>query len=238
MVDYELFEKILSKKEDGYINYGDFINYKTVMLFVKSRADDVKKLFAKKKKEDCNFYLVELKCPKCGELYNKKVSRYEIYKVLSSIRSKAFDKSICDKCIAEKKRKETEYKIAEEYRKQKQIEKDTERYISLYLDSDKCWNKGVSNKRKLYDLHTNVKNDTIIEYIKEMDYQDFLNTPYWKAISEAVKIKAGYRCQLCNSNIGLNTHHRCYDNHGDELHNMQDLICFCEECHNNHHNNK
>lgn len=69
-----------------------------------------------------------------------------------------------------------------------------------------------------------------------MDYHDFLETPYWKTISEKVKIKANYRCQLCNSNIGLNTHHRCYDNHGDELHHMKDLICVCEECHNNHHN--
>lgn len=73
------------------------------------------------------------------------------------------------------------------------------------------------------------------DYICDMDYYDFLKTPYWKAIAEKVRYKADYKCQICNSSEGLNVHHRSYENHGDELHHMEDLICICKDCHEKHH---
>lgn len=66
-------------------------------------------------------------------------------------------------------------------------------------------------------------------------YSAFLNTIYWKTVSEEVKRRAGYRCQLCNSDKNLNAHHRCYDHKGTEVLHMEDLICLCHDCHEHHH---
>lgn len=71
--------------------------------------------------------------------------------------------------------------------------------------------------------------------VKKMDYSQFLRTPYWKVISEIVRRKADYKCILCSSSEKLNVHHRTYDNHGDELHNLEDLILLCGKCHEKFH---
>lgn len=236
MVDYHLFETILSHKEEGYIEYGDFIDNKTLILFSKSRVDKVKLLFCKKKVGDSPFYSVELLCPKCGNSHIKELSRNELYKVVSDIRTNANKKQLCKKCSIDVLNKQTICTKELELKQTLDIQNNTKTYIDIFLNPEISWKKGVSNYAKIRDLNLIVDKEIIYDYINDMSYYDFLETPYWKAISEKVKIKANYRCQLCNSNIGLNTHHRCYDNHGDELHHMEDLICICEECHNNHHN--
>lgn len=62
-------------------------------------------------------------------------------------------------------------------------------------------------------------------------YDDYLKTEYWKSVSDAVKKRAGYRCQLCNSQHDLCAHHRTYDHRGDELNYLGDLTCLCRRCH-------
>lgn len=62
-------------------------------------------------------------------------------------------------------------------------------------------------------------------------YNDYLKTDYWKAVSDAVKRRAGYRCQLCNSQHDLCAHHRTYEHRGSELENLDDLVCLCRRCH-------
>lgn len=69
----------------------------------------------------------------------------------------------------------------------------------------------------------------------EGGYSAFLNTIYWKTVAEEVKRRAGYRCQLCNSEDDLNVHHRCYEHKGTEILHMGDLICLCHKCHEHHH---
>lgn len=69
----------------------------------------------------------------------------------------------------------------------------------------------------------------------EGGYSMFLNTVYWKTVAEEVKRRAGYRCQLCNSEDDLNVHHRCYEHKGTEIFHMNDLICLCHKCHEHHH---
>ena len=64
-----------------------------------------------------------------------------------------------------------------------------------------------------------------------MTYQDYLKTDYWKAVSDAVKKRADYRCQLCNSQHDLCAHHRTYDHRGQELDHLSDLTCLCRRCH-------
>ena len=87
------------------------------------------------------------------------------------------------------------------------------------------------------DYFFSTNQDKIITYIKNMNYQDFLNTPYWVAIANQVKYEAGYRCSLCNSEYNLRTHHKTYSRHGEELSRWdKDLICLCDNCHKTFHN--
>lgn len=73
------------------------------------------------------------------------------------------------------------------------------------------------------------------ERISNMDYADFLKTPYWKAIALYVKEKAGKKCSVCGATKTLEVHHLTYDNHGDELHHLDDLTCICRKCHEKLH---
>ena len=68
-----------------------------------------------------------------------------------------------------------------------------------------------------------------------MEYQEFLKTPYWKAIAAHSKYKAGYRCQVCNSIYDLATHHRNYAIYGFEHAHMHELIVLCDDCHSKFH---
>jgi hypothetical protein len=66
-----------------------------------------------------------------------------------------------------------------------------------------------------------------------MDYQEYLNTPEWRAKREWALERAGRRCQVCNSAGQLHVHHRTYENLGHEL--PADLTVLCEGCHGLYH---
>lgn len=64
-----------------------------------------------------------------------------------------------------------------------------------------------------------------------MKYQEYLQSEYWNAVSKAVKARANYKCQVCNSPHDLNAHHRTYDHRGQEMQHLDDLVCLCRRCH-------
>lgn len=66
-------------------------------------------------------------------------------------------------------------------------------------------------------------------------YSEYLKTDYWQAVTTAVKTRAKYRCQICNSPHDLNAHHRSYEHRGNELEHLDDLICLCRRCHETFH---
>ena len=238
MVDIELFKKILSFKDNGYITSGDTINNELLMLMVKSPTDKVKSLF--KKQYEVQSYMLELKCEICGELYLEKVSKSKLMEYiyyLKCSRRREYMKPLCPKCLVDSKKHEEENKILEESRIQKKKVDNTKLYIDRYLNPDSKWRDGVKTFVKINELNNYfIDDEDISEYINGMSYQDFLKTPYWKAITEKVRYKSGFKCNLCGSNKKLNIHHRDYTHHGDELHHMEDLICLCEECHSKFHN--
>ena len=233
MIDIDLFRKIL-KEEDGYIEYGDTIPLELFELMCSSPIDKVKSLFKKYKGRirENNLYLVYIKCTECGRVFPLEVSKTKLFNLIS----KCKNKYLCLDC------KSKEYEIEKERDKLRDAEreldciKNTETYISSYLNPNNCWNKNVpyyTKFKRIRDVFVNW--GTIKEYIRNMDYYDFLETPYWKAVSEKVKSRANYKCQICNSSNNLCAHHRSYANHGDEVHNLNDLICICKDCHTKHH---
>ena len=76
-----------------------------------------------------------------------------------------------------------------------------------------------------------MEKDKIFSEIKKMPYNKFLQTPYWKIISENQKRCAGKRCALCGYPYILNVHHTTYKHHGDEIFHLDDLVTVCRECH-------
>ena len=68
MVDCKLFEGILSQDDEGYIEEGDFIDYKLMKLFASSNQSKVKTLFKKSSGQHPSIgYDCELKCEICRE---------------------------------------------------------------------------------------------------------------------------------------------------------------------------
>lgn len=62
-------------------------------------------------------------------------------------------------------------------------------------------------------------------------YDEYLKSEYWQLVSKAVKGRADFRCQVCNSQHDLQAHHRTYEHRGRELDHLSDLICMCRRCH-------
>ncbi|MBS0653557.1 MAG: hypothetical protein JSR39_08575 [Verrucomicrobia bacterium] len=118
----------------------------------------------------------------------------------------------------------------------KTVQENTLYYLKNYLHPDRIWDKEITPKQRINQIrYANVNWEVVSDHIKGMDYQDFLRTPYWKAIAAHIKYRAGYKCQLCNSANNLVTHHRDYGIHGFEHAHMQELIVLCDGCHSKFH---
>ena len=241
MIDIDLFRKILSA-DDGYIENGDTIPFELFEMMYCFPIDKVLSLFAKKKDkcpQEYN-YDVQIRCPECGRIITRQFNKTGLLNAISFYRGKVKQYRkidyLCDECqVLERKRMEVK-REQEISSMQNVIAENTEHFIDNYLNKNKEWNKDVPLNRRFYNMfYANVDWTKIKDFICKLDYQDFLQTPYWKAISDKVKRKAKYRCIICNSNSSLSTHHRCYTHHGDEIHHLEDLICICQECHNKHH---
>jgi 5-methylcytosine-specific restriction endonuclease McrA len=77
-----------------------------------------------------------------------------------------------------------------------------------------------------------VRKARIVE-LRKMTYAEYRRTPEWKARRNRVLIRAGNRCELCNTSGLIDVHHRTYDRYADEL--LNDLIALCRSCHQRFH---
>lgn len=109
-------------------------------------------------------------------------------------------------------------------------------YIKYFLDKNKIWKENIPIWKKEEIINQNNNDwETIAYYIKKLDYYDFLKTPYWKAISIIKFKESNFKCQLCNGNLNLATHHKTYEHHGYEHLYIEDLIVLCKNCHEKFH---
>lgn len=121
----------------------------------------------------------------------------------------------------------------------KAIEKETKEYIKKYLKAGVEWHPDCDFESRWDDIsYIRINWHEVACYINEMKYSDFLDTLYWKTISERKKRMANYRCELCTSLESLVTHHSTYFIRGYELLQMENLIVLCGKCHKKFHNKK
>lgn len=232
MVDVEYIKMMLGPdSNERKIQPGDFIPYDVVEILAHGKVDPFKRCFAPALNGDK--YTIELKCFCCGKIYTDSGSKTKILKV---IRYKP-EKKVCPVCEAKKKEQalQQQIKAREEYIANSEMR--AEQFIKDYLQP------GYDFDNKKDDMFYMLKNkifflnaDLVAEAINDMDYQDFLNTPYWRTIARHVRKRAKYKCQLCNSGGELHVHHKTYENHGYELQRCEtDLICLCSDCHEKFH---
>lgn len=86
----------------------------------------------------------------------------------------------------------------------------------------------------LYLRHCRCLPEGFIEKAKTMPYRDFLQTPYWRLVSDEVKSERKV-CQMCGSSKNLEVHHTTYDIRGDEPRHMDKLQLLCHKCHSKVH---
>ncbi len=84
-------------------------------------------------------------------------------------------------------------------------------------------------KRKGYNYLSAVKRKRLLD-----EHAKYLNTDTWAGKRELVLRRDNYTCQKCHRYGGrLHVHHKTYKRH--EAERIQDLITFCEDCHNRVH---
>ena len=67
-----------------------------------------------------------------------------------------------------------------------------------------------------------------------VSYDEYLQSPEWKALSRLARQRAENRCQVCNSSGSLHVHHREYPKEwGQEP--MSSLVVLCAACHGTFH---
>jgi len=176
-------------------------------------------------------FLVTHLCPSCQHLQIRPISKTKFESLLQNKGEK-----ICPTCISiqnEQAIKEQSKKIVNQEAKKEAYIKQ---YIKQYLAIDRSWKDGIKQYERFKIINSPVSSEPeVIKYIKEMNYQDFLQTLYWKTIAQQVRYKANFRCQLCNAENGIYVHHSTYDIHGAESSNLDKLLTLCSDCHKTFH---
>lgn len=195
-----------------------------------------------------NFAISGVECEDCGHAFT--VHGLSKSRVINAVRQVAADardrrrarygriEFLCTPCKFDRKRKEAVERGSRDADDRNTIALRTEWYITRYLNPDHAWLPDLPKKEWFSEINVSghlVNLDAVASAIKGLPYRDFLTTPYWKAVAQHVKYKAGFRCQMCNAGGSLHVHHRFYGTHGYEHQNLKDLICLCAECHAKHH---
>lgn len=113
---------------------------------------------------------------------------------------------------------------------------------SELFDPSDIWLTGALVERVAYardvesafeQFRTQCTHRFYVKRLREMPYQQYLQSAHWKQIRLQALDEAGHRCQLCNSPQQLNVHHRTYERRGEEL--LGDLTVLCRSCHSRFH---
>ncbi len=72
-----------------------------------------------------------------------------------------------------------------------------------------------------------------------LDYSTYIRSDEWRETATAAKVRADWRCQVCNrpsTDVTLDAHHRTYERLGHEL--PEDITVLCRDCHELYESNK
>jgi len=95
----------------------------------------------------------------------------------------------------------------------------------------------ICPEQELFDADSNclfIHDDDHVEWRRSLPYKEYLHTHYWYLVSK-VKKSLEPVCQICREEKRLNVHHKTYENKGNELLHLNDLIVLCKKCHEKFH---
>lgn len=81
------------------------------------------------------------------------------------------------------------------------------------------------------------RNEKNLERLKNMPYNEYLQTNHYLRLARNVKKRDNNTCQICEiekvkgDSILLNAHHKTYENRGDYDKEINDMITLCSACH-------
>lgn len=71
-----------------------------------------------------------------------------------------------------------------------------------------------------------------VKGLKNLDYNCYLTTIYWKTVKNYKLFESGYSCAKCGGqNNDLHVHHKTYQFRGKELYHTKTLEVLCNKCH-------
>lgn len=250
--DYEKLVQHLNELENKttYINAEEFISAREVKLIIElfktfRKANILSSFECLKTKDHRSIpkqFHYAVNCDGC----NKEIEIYDSKSRFIDFLLGKF-KYICNKCNEDRCNKKLEEekqreKINNQLYSREMADHLFDMYIQKYLTPENLWNNQHPGIYKCYDKWKIITDsqyywmwNDIKEFIKKMDYKTFLRTEYWKIISARKKYTSKFRCQLCNSQDNLETHHTTYEIRGLEIFNMDKLIVLCKSCHSKHH---
>jgi hypothetical protein len=231
-------DKIFHLDEYKKIQLGEKISSEVIDILRQGSTTDRSACFVLPGRyKTAHLYESEITCSICDTPTTRSLTKTNLLSYLNG------DKVIlCDACeSAKQKEKENEASTrnVEKQKLNEEIEKNTNEYITKYLNPHNQLDDDTSPKEQIGQImYALVNYSKITKHIKSMDYHDFLQTPYWMAISSYKKNLSHYKCALCGSNKKLATHHKTYSRHGQEhLKSVmnEDLIVLCDNCHKKFH---
>ena len=176
--------------------------------------------------------------------FSTKALNYAWFNIFEALES-PLDKAV-NKKRKSKKDNKTENKVDVNYKDYlcfDNIETNTLNYIKLFLSTDDIDTFKTFNTDKKWKLiqmdRYNVNENYIRNYIKSMDYHEFLNTPWWNAVRDYKRRREDNTCEKCGcTDKTLHIHHPNYEIRGYEDKYIDTLQCLCEDCHKEVHSKK
>jgi hypothetical protein len=117
----------------------------------------------------------------------------------------------------------------------------SETHLTSVLVENLLWYGQWTDRKRLLDV-ANLDSEAMskiaryllrVVELKEMAYDEYLQTPEWKTLAETCKKRYDNRCALDANHPADQAHHRTYARRGRE--HPLDLIPLCADCHGRFH---
>lgn len=242
MVNIPFFKQLLEFNQDILISHEDVITIELSTFLKNYRQSDYVRLFDKvdPKLKIKPKYEVEVTCDNCKCVSTKKMTKTKLFEWLRRSKIECHTcKNLARKLAMERIEKEEQEKADKTIAKNTAIVDKLKWFCETFLNPKHSWVKQTPVRTQISTLQEKIIGlncDVLAEHIKLIPYEDFLKTPYWKAIASDVRQRSGYKCVICSAEKPLQAHHNTYKNRGYELQcRTTDLIALCSDCHSTFH---
>lgn len=227
-------------------NDGDIVNVEITRELIECMVKQITKVFNCKRKDKIKTFYFEFTCYYCGNVTTIPLSLSDFIDTYVTSRKQPMF-CICKDCETKLDKEfvtqfeEIKRKIIDIYGDLtpfvETILKSSSEYIDYYTEPKK---KIDPIQKEIYDVIFNrfmLKHSYMIEreLKKLVNYQDFLNTPYWEYIRKRKFEQTDYKCEECGATEDLQVHHETYEHHYREHLYLNDLSTLCRNCHERRH---